>query len=357
MFDRAVVAAALFLASPAAAQEGAWQVKGDRAEAPSAKLSLPIRVAGLTLTQTGEFSNKGKAIDNFAQFKSPDGKVFVTVYVYRTTYPDAALADHATDRAVRARFGEKVRRASETVIPLAGRADAAIRAVYEGGELNGAPTVTAAAFARAGDWLVKLRASGPTARRAEVIAAFDAAIAGVGIAATVPVPGIKPLALGPACPAADAKDAKLVKSKESNADAILGGLLGNVAAAKPDRPPSFPGNGSVRACIRGIVGLGPNGVPLLQPADEATATRMVAALNDAGMILSVEPALLGRGYVIKTYVVGAVETRGTVDRMPTAGQLARWFASSDAEPLRVRSRTLTSSDGNTTVELNAKSLR
>src|SRR3546814_4655611 len=76
-----------------------------------------------------------------------------------------------TDKAVTERFGARTRRTAYASVAVAGHADGAIRAVYDDAA-DGALT-TAAAFLHVGRWLVKLRVTGPTERRKEVLAGLD----------------------------------------------------------------------------------------------------------------------------------------------------------------------------------------
>src|SRR3546814_18742645 len=73
-----------------------------------------------------------------------------------------------TDKAVTERFGARTRRTAYASVAVAGHADGAIRAAYDDAA-DGALT-TAAAFLHVGRWLVKLRVTGPPARRKEVLA-------------------------------------------------------------------------------------------------------------------------------------------------------------------------------------------
>lgn len=128
-----LAAAALVAGFSANAQDvgGAWKVERDRVSLRVAKVGLPSRAVGTALTKTGEFSHKGEAIDNFAQYESADGKIFATAYVYLPTYADTALAAYATDQAIAQRFAA-TSSATQTSVPFAGVANGAIRQVFTG---------------------------------------------------------------------------------------------------------------------------------------------------------------------------------------------------------------------------------
>jgi hypothetical protein len=351
--------AAALLAAPVAAQtpppaSGPWRPAGERLELPAAKLSLPMRAGGMALVRSGESSRQGSGLDAVAQYQTEDRSLFATVYVYRTTYPDAALAAHATDRVIRAVFrgAETAERGSAA---LDGRAGTAIRSVYRKGSYNGQSMTTAAAVARVGDWLVKMRVTGPEPRDGEVLAAVDALLAGVKVDAGVTVPAASPLQFDAPCPPADRQDAKAVTGQEAQANAMLGSLAGLVPA-RSGATPRFPTNGTQRACVVGTLGAGPVAMEVIRAAGGGAGDPMVVALNDSGSVMSIQPSMTGRSQVVMTYVVGAVEVRGTLDRQPTPEQLARWMQSGD-DALRLRSRGVVGPDGKTTVEVNSDAVR
>ena len=71
--------AALCLAAPFAAQAEdtleAWTPTDSSIRATAAGISLPHSIATLSLTKSGEASNGGRGIDNYAQYVSQDGAV------------------------------------------------------------------------------------------------------------------------------------------------------------------------------------------------------------------------------------------------------------------------------------------
>lgn len=349
---------ALGVGAPAAAEEkGAWQVDGRTISVPAARVSLPNQAGVATLTKTGEFSNQGQGIDDYAQYESADGKVFATAYIYRATYADTALAAYATDQSVRARFGDAVKLAQRSVVPVAGQPRGAIRLVYDDAVLNGDRLVTAAAFLRVDGWLVKLRASGPAELRQQVTGTLDALLTGIAVEGGATVFPASPLSFTEPCPAPATSEAKPFRDKKSDAMGLFGGLLGGsaISAAKGkggDVPLSFPNNGATPVCVRGTLTLGGRRIDLLQPAGEAEPEVALAVLNDAGSVLAIERALVGRGYVIKSYAIGVVETRGSLDRMATTAQLQNWIASANAAQMAVRSRTTIKANGDTEITVD-----
>lgn len=346
----------------AGGQGGAWRTTKTTVEVPGAGITLPIAAGGVSLTQTNEFSNKGKGIDDVAQFKSPDAAIFVTAYIYRPTYADAALTAFATSQAIDVEFGGSAVLSEHGSVAFGGQSDGAIRRVYTGGRLKGDALTTAAAFARVGGWIVKLRASGPAARQADVVAALDAYVAGTRVDEKAIVYPAAELAVDPPCPAPSTPDAVLVQGKNASTDALFAAMVGGSAIEPSSRTKAmegiaFPANGARRACLRGTVKLGQRTLSVLQPAGETAPTIVLLPFNDAGGILGIEKALLGTGYVIKTYAIGAIETRGSIDRLPTIAQLEGWLTARGAAPLAVRSRTVFDAKGSPTINIDPSALK
>lgn len=367
MIDRfwyILLAIALFAAPPATAQDvgGAWKVEQGRVGLRIAKVAFPDRAGVVALTKTGEFSNKGEALDNYAQYESPDGKVFATAYVYRSTYADAALAAYATSRAILSRFGATTRLAEQSTVAFAGQSGGALRQVFTGARHSGADLTSTAAFARVGSWIVKLRASGPADRGAEIVAALDALIAGAGSDLDAKIYPVAPLKLDPPCPAGDRPAPKLVGSKEARSANMLSGLFGGSAIepdAKADANPllAFPSNGLTPACVRGSLVIGGRAIDLLQPSGTDEPPVVLAATDDAGTVLTAEKSLLGEGYTIKRYAVGRIEVAGTIDRQPTAAQLSKWLATANAPELTIRSTTSVKASGDSTITIDTGTLK
>jgi hypothetical protein len=355
----APLTAAAQTAAPAPLPGSAWTATPTSISVAAARIVLPVKAGTASLTKTAEFSRAGEGVDNYAQFETPDGKVFVTAYVYRAAYADAALAAFATDEAVRSRFGAEVRAVERGSVAAAGQPSGAIRVVYDGAVLNGGALTTAAAFLRVDSWIVKLRASGPAARRAEVVAALDALVAGVSVTGDATVYAVRPLEVTGPCPGASGKDAKVVTGKDSTGMALFGALMGgSVLPTKGKdgtaRTIAFPANGATPACVRGTLGGGR--ITMLQPAGEAEPGIMLAPFNDAGGVLAVEGSLLGAGYTVKRYGVAEVVTGASLDRMPRPSQVDGWMRSK-ASPLDGRTRTVFKANGNTTINVDPSVLK
>jgi hypothetical protein len=351
------------VASPVSAQklEGIWKGSGDRIAAPPANVSFPRSVGGLGLTATAEASHKGEALDNTAEYRSADHKIWGTIYVYRPGYPDAAIAAYMTDRAIRLTYGDKLKRLSQTVVPIGGQPSAAIRITYSGGVIeDSGPLASAAAFAHVNGWILVFRVSGPIDRPAEVEAALDAMLAATKFDRKAYILPAAPLEFAAPCPAATSGPVKPFKSDESGANALMAALSSSVGAEKPkgkneDLKPNFPANGLTRVCVRGT--LGDSGLEILQPAGTSTPEVILLPLNDVDDVVTVQKNLMGAGYTLSKTDIGQTMVLGEIDRMPDNDQLARILAGEQKELLAVRSTTTIKANGNTSVNISTGTLK
>jgi hypothetical protein len=355
MTPRLSLAALLIFGSAAAQAQvqdvgGAWKVDEGRAQLRAAGISLPDRAATLTLVKTGEFSHKGESLDNVAQYHSSDRAIFATAYIYLATYADAALSSYATRKAILERF-TTARLESETVVPFAGRADGAIRQIYTGAVAEGQQTATVAGFARIGSWVIKLRATGPADRAAEVTGALDALISGAATSnPDALVYPVAPLKMSSPCPAPDGPAPQLMKGEYARSAVVMGGLLGGSMISVEKRQDieaqvAFPRNGATPACVRGQWKSGTNTVELLQPAGESSPDVMLALLDDLGTTIAVERWLDRPAYTIKRYAIGEVTVAGTLDRAPTSEQFFDLLTRKDATEMAIRSTVTVKADG------------
>ena len=354
---RVLCLAATLIAAPAGAE--GFKRKGDRLAIPAAGIAVPATLAGMKVTANREFALKGQGLDNNVQWESADGLVFVSAYVYRPPLADASLAAYATDRAVRLRFGPTVTIAEQGAAGLAGRPGTVIRTIYTGGQVEvGKPLVTAAAFASVGAWTLKLRASGPADRRAEVIGALDALIAAIIIDRPGDLRETRPLAFDAPCPAAGTSTAKVLP-ETLGSDAMIGMLLSGIATSKgmkpmppvktADRP--FPAEGTQRACVRGAIRLGPVAADLIQPSGTDRPDIQLAAMSDSGNTLVVAKGSIDNNYAIKLYTIGQIETLGHLDGQPTPAQLQGWIDRKDKDALKMSSRSIYDATGKERLQL------
>lgn len=294
----------------AAEEREAWTPTATTLRADAAGISMPQSVAGLSLSKSGEVSNGGKGIDNYAQYLSDDGAIQATLYIYLPSYADASLAAYMTDKAVMERFGARTRRTAYAAVAVAGHADGAIRAVYDDAA-DGALT-TAAAFLHAGRWVVKLRVTGPAERHKEVLAGLDGMLAGLQFDDPASLHATKPTLLA-ACPANDGGDARLTTRTLAEPADI-----------------SLPREGQAPLCVRGKVDTAEGSYDILQQAGTANGA-IIVPVDDAGTVVAFDPAKAGRGYQLSIHSVGQTDLYGIYDKVPSARQIAQILDGKDPQ--------------------------
>jgi hypothetical protein len=325
--------AALCLAVPslarAADEAEAWTPTETAIRATTAGISLPQTIASLSLTKSGEASNGGRAVDNYAQYLSEDGAIQATLYVYLPTYADASLAAYMTDKAIMERFGSRTRRTAYASAPIAGKADSAIRAVYEDAA-DGALT-TAAGFVHAGRWIVKIRVTGPTERRADVLAGLDGMLAGLALDDPASLHATGPASFN-ACPVADMQDARLTKD--------------DAAAAPQDV--RIPREGKDALCVRGTVATAEGSYDMLQQAGRSDGA-IIVPVDDSGTVLAFDPAAQGKGYKLSIHMVGQTDLYGVYDRVPSPRQIAAILDGKDPQTAQAEATAAYAANGDVTM--------
>lgn len=316
----------------ATGEQEAWTPTATALRAPAAGIALPQTVGGLSLAKSGEASNGGRAIDNYAQYLSRDGEVQATLYVYMPTYADASLAAYMTDKAIMARFGSKTRRTAYASAPVSGRAGRAIRAIYDDAA-DGALT-TAAGFVHAGRWIVKLRVTGPTARRAEVVAGLDAMLANLAVDDPATLHAADPVRFA-RCPASDRAKARLTPAPAGE--------------AAPPREVGIPRDGQDSLCVRGSIATADGSFDMLQQAGR-TDGPIIVPVDDSGTLLAFDPAPDGRGYRLSVHMVGQTDLYGTYDRVPNPAQVAAIIDGTDPQTAQADAVVAYAANGDVTVQ-------
>ena len=309
----------------------AWTPSDTAIRATAAGISLPQTVASLSLTKSGEVSKGGKAVDNYAQYLSEDGAVQATLYVYLPTYADASLAAYMTDKAIMARFGTKTRRTAYASTSAAGKAHSAIRAVYDDAA-DGALT-TAAGFVHAGCWIVKIRVTGPTDRRSEVIAGLDAMLSKLSLDDAATLHATAPASIGH-CPTAQPGDARLSSAAPSRQVTSL------------DTP--MPREGKDALCVRGTVTTADGTYDMLQQSGRSDGT-MIVPIDDSGTVLAFDPASPGAGYELSIHMVGQTDLYGVYDRLPSAQQIAAIVDGKDPQTAQAETTVAYAANGRATI--------
>ena len=314
--------------SQAADVQEAWSASDGTLRAHAAGISIPQTIAGLSLAKSGEVSNGGKGVDNYAQYLSEDGAIQATLYVYLPSYANASLAAYMTDRAVMERFGRKTRRTSYESVSLGGKADRAIRAVYD--DAADGTLTTAAAFAHAGRWLVKLRVTGPSKRRTEVVDGLNGMLNSLHFGDRASVWPISPASFTD-CPAQNDREAKLTALSPAVA-----------ADAKPIRESARP------FCLRGQVQTSEGSYDMLEQQGAPNGA-VIVPIDDAGTVLAFDPASSGIGYQLSIHSVGETKLYGVYDRVPSPRQIAEILDGKDPQTAHAWTTAVYAANGDVTV--------
>ncbi|CAN5163391.1 hypothetical protein BH10PSE12_BH10PSE12_24720 [soil metagenome] len=333
----------MMVSSPAFSQGQAveaWQMDADALRVTAADIALPQVAGGLSLVKSGEISDGGEGLDNYAQFASDDGVVQATAYIYMPGFADAAIAAYITDKAILERFGASTRRTAYRVAAAAGHDGTAIRSSYEGAD---GTLTTAAALVHAGNWIVKLRVTAPTERAADVEKGIDAMLAGLRLGKDV-APHAAVAANVAACPANDRQEAIVLKAAVAD-KAPAATALG-----------SFPRDGLDALCVRNTVQIGDSSYDVLQAADgRDSAAAIIIPLDDAGKIMRFDRLASGAGYQMTVNQVGRTDVYNAYDRIPTVKQIAG-IIDGDAKGAMMLSSTAHGADGRRTTVRNDRQL-
>lgn len=328
----------------ASEETGAWDMSDTGVRVAAAGIAAPTAAASLSLQKTGEFSNGGKSIDNYAQYVSDDGAIQATLYVYLPTYADAALGAYMTDRAIIERFGSKTRRTSYDSVAAAGQAGTAIRAIYD--DAAEGRLTTAAALIHAGRWMVKLRVTGPAERRDEVVAGIDAMLTGLHVDKGTTLYAATPPSVG-ACPT------------DNHADARPIGPKGARHTDNTARDPGFPRDGRDALCVRGKIQTAEGSYDILQAVNGASGSILVP-MDDTGTVMAFDPVTTGRqangqtGYRLSIHSVGKTDVYAAYDRLPSSRQIAAILDGSDPAMAQAHSTTAYAANGTRSVTVGGQ---
>lgn len=320
-----------------AASELGWSREGDRIVVAHTGVSFSTKTDSLSLVETGEFSAKGQGIDNFAQYRSADGQVFATVYVYYPGLAHSGLTAFATGRIVQE--SPSVRKLDSNLVTVGGVPNAAIRETFTGYRNN---LASAATFMQVGHWIVKLRVSGPDARASEVFAGMDALLAGASFAGDKPAVAAPLLAVSP-CNDKDRANAR--PSSETMESALLDVTklavlqLGGPTASDKAGDPNWRLDHLGQSYCLAEPASGAAGRPwILHPTGQKPATadvprtELLALIDDAGGMIEV--LKLGKSYRILLHQIGFTKLLGAFESIPSDAQIRAIVAGKDKRGAR-----------------------
>lgn len=200
----------VLVAAPAQAQSDPWT------HAKSG-LSLPAEIGAMRRGEERDLSN-GKTLDVMIQFGQQTEPV--TIYVYRSAFPNPALWFERIRHAMKQNVGSPTERVAPRSFTFAGApAPNGLReeiAIPNGGSWK----TTAVAIAQVGEWIVKTRITSQTLDSAGIAAKMDSLLAAFRAARTPAVP--LPLIVPAPC---DAKSAAGGKPLKTNSDEAMAGAM------------------------------------------------------------------------------------------------------------------------------------
>ena len=349
--------AALATAAPAQPQAESskhWAASGDSLTFKPAQMSLPRRLGPAEFSYAKDISQAEEGLDSAALFRSSDGRMLVTVYVYLPGLAHPAVQRISTNNAMAIASDGKARLSGEREGDAAGIDGAALTADHED-YLGG--LASRSAFVKAGRWLIKIRMSGPPDRAQELSAMRSALLGGLRFKGKPRPRPLPPMRFGE-CPPAPSTDARLLAGDEH---ALIVGLT---AAFDPlGEPPSKKGSRPIESRVgtrwcRTDLEIGENRVPLLRSHEDGKAamsgrSELMALYSDAGGILEiVRVDDEGKTYAALRHAIGRVEVLGAYDGVPSPAQLRRLLTRTGEES-RVRSVARLKADGNSEVTIAA----
>jgi hypothetical protein len=323
-------------------EEQRWISSDTRVASVQARTVFPRRIGTLTAGRIQEFSHQGEGIDDALWYRSSDGAVFATLYVYYPGLPHAGLAAYASDLAIRTNGPDTRIVTPMRLVPAGGIANGAIRIDYA----NYRGMASSAAFIKAGRWIVKVRVSGPEARRAEVDGAMTALLGGITFGVQNPWMAPHPLTVAD-CPAGSGRTPAHAlpdpPGAELAAHALLatfdgGGTLATErdSGARNDLPPRLPdrfcrdqlrvGNGRYNV-LRGEAG---------GAISVDGRTMLIVIIEDNGDSLEIIHAENLHRYVMLYHQIGQTSLLGGFDGVPSDAQIAAILSGADHDGTRIR---------------------
>ncbi|MDQ4087688.1 MAG: hypothetical protein M3177_06740 [Pseudomonadota bacterium] len=318
---------------PAQAEAPGWTRSDGRLRFAPAAVTLPARAAGVQVTEVREFSHPGENIDNIVQYRSSDGAVIGTVYIYYPALAHTGLAAFATDNAIRINSPTNVSTRGSSVVAAGRFPGAALRADY-GNYRNG--NASSAAFIKVGRWMIKLRVSAPEQRRGEVEAAMTALLSQIGFEGEQPSPAS---AMDfDRCPDAPERDARLLP--DDMTATFTDSLLGVIDGAGSDE--AVRSRVPRRWCRSALARIGDGQYPILRALPEQSegeeTSRLAVIISDAGGLLEVVAAPGGGRYTVLHHQIGETAVLGSFDAVPSNAQIAAIISGSDTGAARLRAR-------------------
>lgn len=316
----------------------------DAAKAKASRISVPLKAG--TLTNFALRDANGDGADVAAQYETQDGKILGTIFLYAPSNPDPALTFLATDEAIMRRFGAAAKRVEDELVPVGGIENGGRRTIYTGitdAKLSGDPDgriYSAAAFIRAGEWIMKLRVSGPISRSAEIGRNLDSLISGLRFdPKRLPIPQTRIVATECAA-SADRPAIKIQNAAMSDALALTV-MLDPDVVDEQSTAMANPLAASIDGLCREPVEL--EDTIALQPYqvqsnhDGRFVPRRLMLYGDAGMMLFAyaDTKYPGQYYIVR-HSIGRTHIFGRTSALPSKAELKALLFNPDKQPAVIK---------------------
>lgn len=352
----ALIAPARGLADPTPAGADLWRRDESRITFTRARFSLPTRAGAVALEGAYEFGHPGEGLDSGLQYESADRQVFASIYVYAPSLAHTGVTAFATDNAIRVQSGTNLRMLSSRTVAAGGHDGVAIRSDYAG--FRQARNASSAAFIRAGFWIIKLRVSGPEARRAEVEAAMSALLADLRFTGDVAPRAAEPLDVG-ACPSRSDSAARVLPhyGADTLEDAVFD--VSNAVQDEPRREQA--GHETTVAfgrswCLSSSARIGNSNLPILRatspPGSNALNAVLIASISDSGTLIEVVEYRERHLFIMYYHQIGSTLVLGRYATIPTDRQIADIVSGADRDGGRARATVTYPADGNSSITIN-----
>jgi len=361
---RSFIVALLLLCLPAVsraqvpeAPASLWRQSNDRITFTTADLSVPKNPGVVRFTRTFAFPHEEEGLDSGLQFESEDHQVFASLYVYFPGLPHAGISAFATDWAIRTQ-SQNLRPLGTRIASAGGRDGAAIRADYSNFRDG---LATSAAFIKVGGWILKLRVSGPEARRADVEATMAALLDGLRFEGSLQPRAAAPLDITD-CEVPIAAAARPVP--EDNAHMVIDSFIANFDGAGTDarddhgrRVEALPGRVHPQWCRSTRARIRDSTLFILRAAPGAASggvdggSVMLVPVNDAGTIAELVQTEAHR-FLLLYHKIGRTLVLGSYDGVLTDEQIADILSGADQAGTRIRTTVVHRTNGNSDIQLS-----
>jgi hypothetical protein len=334
-----------------------WVRAGDRVAFATASISFPTEAGPVRLREATESSRRGEGVDNILQYESAERDLFATIYVYIPGLSHAGLTAFMTDRVIAAQSRNLVRSGSR-IVSAGGRSGAAIRSDYTGYRDD---LASSAAFVKVGRWLVKVRVSGPDARREDVDAVMTTLLNDIRFEGELQPRPASILEVGECAPVLRPG----ARSLPVTADRLMMlALIGMFDVAGDDardpqgnRVPALPPRIATHWCQSSQLHIGNTNYAVLRAAPDDPAegiggrSELIVPINDAGTTLEQVRISDPQQFVMLFHEIGRTSVLGSYDGPLSDDQIAAILNGSDGDGTRIRASIDHMPNGNSNINL------